>query len=146
MNILYDHQIFESPNIGGISRYFAELIKRTPSAQLSLKYSDNIYLQETYFKRFNLLAKDYEYTKFLPYYNFRGKGRLFRYYNRFVLINKNSMELSKMAIEKADFEVFHPTYYNPYFFSSLDSGIFVITVYDMIHELFPNFFAGDIAM
>jgi glycosyltransferase involved in cell wall biosynthesis len=144
MNILYDHQVFEFQNIGGISRYFAELIKRSLSAQLSLKYSDNIYLQDTYFKRFNLLPKDYEYAKFLPGYNFRGKGRLFRYYNRFILGNKSNMELSKMAIKKMDFEVFHPTYYDPYFLHYLNGKPFMLTVHDMIHELFPNFFVGNI--
>jgi glycosyltransferase involved in cell wall biosynthesis len=143
MNILYDHQVFESQNIGGISRYFAELIKRAPSAQLSLKYSDNIYLQDTYFKRFNLLPKDYEYAKFLPGYNFRGKGRLFRYYNRLILRNKSNLAYSKKAIKKMDFEVFHPTYYNPYFLRYLKGKSFILTVHDMIHEIFSDYFPGD---
>jgi len=46
MKVLYYHQIFEDQTIGGISRYFVELIKYNPEAILSLKYSDNIYLDE----------------------------------------------------------------------------------------------------
>jgi glycosyltransferase involved in cell wall biosynthesis len=143
MKVLYDHQVFEFQNIGGISRYFAELIKRNPLAQLSLKYSDNIYLNAVCFKSYNLLPKNYEYTNFLPSYNFRGKGRLFCYYNKFILRTKTNMELSKEMIKSADFEVFHPTYYDPYFLRCLNGKPFVLTVHDMIHELFPDYFAGD---
>jgi glycosyltransferase involved in cell wall biosynthesis len=144
MKVLYDHQIFELQNIGGISRYFAELIKHNPSAQFSLKYSDNIYLGDMYFKNYNLLAKDYEYMKFLSGYNFRRKEGLFRYYKKFFLRNKTNMELSKKIIKKTDFTVFHPTYYDPYFLSYLNCKPFVLTIHDMIHELFPQYFAGDI--
>jgi glycosyltransferase involved in cell wall biosynthesis len=144
MKVLYDHQIFESQNIGGISRYFVELIKRNPSARLSLKYSDNYYLKDEYFEKYDLLPKNYEYAKFLPCYNFRGKGRLFRYYNKFILKNKTNIELSKETLERSDFGVFHPTYYDPYFLPYLNGKPFVLTVYDMIHEIFPDYFGGDV--
>jgi glycosyltransferase involved in cell wall biosynthesis len=143
MRVLYDHQIFESQNIGGISRYFVELIKRNPSALLSLRYSDNIYLNDIYFKKYNMVSKDYDYAKFLPGYDFRGKRRLFRYYKKFILRNKPNIELSKAILKKSDFDVFHPTYYDPYFLPYLNSKPFVLTVHDMIHELFPHHFPGD---
>jgi glycosyltransferase involved in cell wall biosynthesis len=146
MKVLYDYQIFELQNIGGISRYFVELIKRNPSAQLSLRYSDNIYLNDIYFKEYNLVSKDYEdyeYSKFLPLHSFRGKKRLFRYYNKFILRNKTNIELSKKMIQTSDFDIFHPTYYDPYFLSYLNGNPFVLTVYDMIHELFPDYFSRN---
>ncbi|MDR2407446.1 MAG: glycosyltransferase family 4 protein [Bacteroidales bacterium] len=143
MKVLYDHQVFEFQNIGGISRYFMELIKHNPAAQLSLKYSDNIYLNDEFFRKYNLLSKDYEYVKFLPHYNFRGKRRLFRYYNKFILGNRTNIELSKEAVNISDFEIFHPTYYNPYFLRYLNGRPFVLTVHDMIHEMFPDYFPGS---
>jgi hypothetical protein len=54
MKVLYDHQMFENQNIGGISRYFTELIKFNPESVLSLKYSDNIYLQDKCFEKYRI--------------------------------------------------------------------------------------------
>jgi glycosyltransferase involved in cell wall biosynthesis len=143
MNVLYDHQVFEFQKIGGISRYFAKLIKYNPSARLSLKYSDNVYLNDACFKKYNFLPKEYEYENFLPGCTFRGKKRLFRYYKRFFSRGKTNIALSKKSLKKSNFDIFHPTYYDPYFLPFLNNKPFVLTVYDMIHELFPEYFPND---
>jgi glycosyltransferase involved in cell wall biosynthesis len=143
MKVLYDHQVFEYQNIGGISRYFVELIKHNPTARLSLRYSDNVYLNDMYFKKYNLLPIDYGYDDFMQKYSFRGKKRLFHFYNRFFKGNKTNLELSMEKIKDSDFDVFHPTYYNPYFLKYLGTKPFVLTVHDMIHELFPKYFSLD---
>jgi glycosyltransferase involved in cell wall biosynthesis len=131
MKVLYDHQIFESQNIGGISRYFSELIKYNQTAEISVKHSDNLYLFSHEFKKYNILSnKDY-YDKFLTRYNFKGKGRLYRYYNN--ILKKTPQALSVKYIKKSDFDVFHPTYYSLYFLKYLRKP-FVLTVHDMIHE------------
>lgn len=57
---------------------------------------------------------------------FRGKRRAFECINRFGSIK---------SLIKNDFDVFHPTYYNPYFLNKLKKP-YVITVHDMIHEKF----------
>ncbi len=49
--------------------------------------------------------------------------------------------LAKRALKK-DFDLFHPTYYDPYFLEKLTSPL-VMTVYDMTHEKYPNLFSGD---
>ena len=36
--------------------------------------------------------------------------------------------------------IFHPTYYDPYFLNHIGSHPYVITVHDMIYELFPHYF------
>jgi glycosyltransferase involved in cell wall biosynthesis len=42
------------------------------------------------------------------------------------------------------FDVFHPTYYDPYFLEYLGDKPFVLTIHDMIHEKFPELFdLGD---
>jgi glycosyltransferase involved in cell wall biosynthesis len=37
--------------------------------------------------------------------------------------------------------VFHPTYYNPYFLDVIKDIPFVLTIYDMSHELYPDSFS-----
>ena len=51
MKILYDHQIFQMQNFGGISRYFHELFSRFQEEkdveiELSLLYSNNVYIDK----------------------------------------------------------------------------------------------------
>src|ERR1019366_610887 len=48
----------------------------------------------------------------------------------------------KYLVKQNDFEVFHPTYYHPYFLKSLKKP-FVLTVHDIIYELFPEYFATE---
>ncbi|MBC6111025.1 glycosyltransferase family 4 protein [Pedobacter sp. CCM 8938] len=52
---------------------------------------------------------------------------------------------SKYLIKKNDFDLLHPTYYEPYFLKKLKKP-YVITVHDMIHELLPDSFpSNDVA-
>ena len=48
-----------------------------------------------------------------------------------------------MALRAGETDLFHPTYYNDYFLEEAVNIPFVVTVYDMIHELFPEWFADD---
>lgn len=124
MKILYDHQIFTDQQYGGISRYFYELIKRFDgvenSSDVATLFSNNAYYNDSVnpnLKTFN--------------YNFKGKGRITR------LINQR---FSNTIIKKDDFDVFHPTYYDPYFLKNIKNKPFVVTFYDMIHEKFSHQF------
>ena len=120
--VLYDAQIFTSQKFGGISRYFVELMKNMPydiSTDLSASFSHNIYLPE---------VKDIRDFPSIPF-----KKDLVKMLNH---------RRSVSQIVKGDFDVFHPTYYNPYFLEKLKRP-FVITVHDMIHERFPESFSAD---
>lgn len=125
MKIQYDHQIFTSQRYGGISRYFMELITRYDKCQetaphIAASYTINSYLSETP----SLGAKPFFQGK-----NFKGKQRLLHTINKFKSINQ---------IRKKDFSVFHPTYYDPYFLRYIGDKPFVVTVHDLIHEIFPD--------
>ena len=129
MKVLYDHQIFTMQIYGGISRYFIELMKNIENDneieyELSLRYSNNYYL-----KKLNNLT----YKTFLENYSFKGKYRLLN------ILNKN---VSKEYISRGDYDIFHPTYYNPYFLDYIDRKPFVLTIYDMIHEIYPEMFSS----
>jgi len=141
MKVLYDHQIFETQEVGGISRYIAELIKHDPEAVCSIRYSNNVYLKDERFAGYTLLPKDYEEERFLPGLNFRGKRRLSRRWIQF--FQKTNKALSIDALKKGDFDVFHPTYYDTYFLQYIGRKPFVMMVHDMIYELFPLYYDED---
>jgi len=118
MKILYDGQVFSWQKFGGISRYFCELMKHSQGLfdySVGGIFSDNNYACELGF-----------YKPFPIKKNFKGKYRLLKW-----LSKKDS--LKKL---KDNCDVIHPTYYDPYLICKTNKPI-VITVHDMIHELFP---------
>ncbi len=127
MDILFDHQIFSSQKYGGISRYFNELIiglnhEKDINAQVSLLFSNNHYINDNHFVK---------YYNFLSNAEFRGKVKLMTKLNEMYFISKL----------KKKYDIFHPTYYNPYFLKYLKNKPFVLTVHDMIHEKFNIMFS-----
>lgn len=123
MKVLFDHQCFSNQEYGGISRYFVSLMDEFEklddlSASLALKYSNNFYLNE---------KKNVK--PFFPKLNFRGKK---------FSSHLTNLPFTISSIKKRDYDLFHPTYYNPYFLKYLGNKPFVVTIYDMTHELFPD--------
>lgn len=125
MKIAFDHQIFSMQRYGGISRYVANLATSLANSKYDIKV----------FAPFHFNA----YGKELPSQIIEGHhlssfpkktGRLFMAYNR--LITKEKIKHWKP-------EIVHETYY-----ASKTSNTTlcptIITVHDMIHELFPNSF------
>ncbi len=129
MKILYDHQMFLNQKYGGITKYFCELIKNMPSEnqyKLSVLFADNQHLKDE-----KELLKKINFT--LPKMNFRGKRFLKRnFYN----INKL---YSKYMISLNNFDLLHPTYYDPYFLKDLKKP-FIITVHDLIEFKFKELY------
>lgn len=148
MKILFDHQIFEEQRFGGISRYFCEVIQAlsgidSMQAAVALKYSKNEYFRQSAFAH---QAHDDPgtYENFMPGLHFKGKWNLYVARNTIkkpVDAAKVNKALSIEALKKQDFDVFHPTYYDDYFLPYLGNKPFVLTVYDMIHEIYPEFFS-----
>jgi len=146
MKILYDHQIFEHQRIGGVSRYFSEIIKHLPSdveADVSIQYSFNEYLKDIYVpfvRKDQLLA----YADFLPGYNFKGKKRLFTYLEKYFPskypdLLKINRESTIKKLQKQEFDIFHPTFYGDYYLDYIKNKPYILTVHDMIIELYPEF-------
>src|SRR5450631_4288084 len=130
MKILYDHQIFSSQEYGGISRYFCELLRRFSNddrieLELALRYSNNRYLLDFGFERLKPFFKD---KKFI------GKTSLLDFING---------QKSRERLLKGDYDVFHPTYYNPYFLKHVGVKPYVVTVYDMVHEIYPEMYSTN---
>ena len=125
MKVLYDHQCFAQQQFGGVSRYHYQLIKelnklKDVEVKLSLKYSNNFYINED---------KSFEVKRFFPNHKF--------YFKRTILDHINRISTNQ-DLEKGDYDIFHPTYFNPYFLNHLNNKPFILTVYDSIHEKYPE--------
>lgn len=140
IKILLDPQIFNLQKFGGISRYYTEIYndfenRNDVLIQCPLLYTDNIHFRESplfrnsYQKKFNLLIK---------------LSKIFRYFKPGKLKNR-SKERTLEMLQKQQTDVFIPTFYDPYFIDQIRDTPFVLTVYDMIHELYPEYFLNDTA-
>lgn len=122
--ILYDPQMFDMQNYGGISRYFANLIEginktKKFKAELPLVYSTNYYV-----RNFPQLLN-----------NWLGKKLLKKAYKR----KRWNLYLASYKVRRTNFDILHATYYNPYLLKDLKKPL-VLTVHDMIHENFSHLF------
>lgn len=124
LKILFDHQIFVHP-YGGASRYFVEVIdwldaNSKMKIELPLLLTQNLHLKEKKIYRKTLIDKllDIKYKYSIS--------------NYLQILNQWNV---KRQLQKGNFDIFHPTYYDPYYLEDLGEKPYVITVYDMMHEL-----------
>ena len=126
LKIVYTYDVFSSQSYGGISRYYFELIRRISPKEADVKILAGLYINE-YFKSLpetkGIKVSSLKYTGFI-----RRK------------INKIFQEI--MLLGTGSEIILHKTfYYEPYI---KIQGKVVVTVYDMISEIFPQYFsAGD---
>lgn len=150
MRIFFDHQAFESQRIGGISRSYAELISHIRNigydCQVGVKESDNVYLNKIgvagikpLHYRHKLLYG--ERPLFKGQWKITGKVlRMLGHENEYRNINK---EYCVKLLKAQKFDIFEPTFFDSYFLPHLKNKPFVLTVHDMIPELFPEYFRRD---
>lgn len=127
IKVFFDHQKFSTQKYGGISRYFANLVteiensKREFSSQVGVLISDNYYL--------NAIKQERRFARTVK--ALTG------------ISNKNAYKVNELycnsLLKKNEFDIFHPTYYDPYFLSKLRKP-FVTTIHDMTYERLPEYF------
>jgi glycosyltransferase involved in cell wall biosynthesis len=130
MNIIYDFQAFSFQEFGGISNYYYQLVKNISEkqgnrAEIIIKYSNNYYLDELGYSKT---------VKFFPEKRFKGRNEIIKrlnqlYFQKKIKLNRN-------------IDLFHPTYYDPYFLKLIPNIPFILTIHDMTHELFPESFSN----
>ena len=137
LKILLDPQIFNEQTFGGISRYYTEIyseIKKRDHADIycPLLYTDNIHFKES-----PLFLESFQFRMrmFIKY------GKILRYFLPRKLKKRNRKLFTKL-LQQEKFDVFVPTYYDTSFLNVTQKP-FVLTVYDMIHEIFPQYFLED---
>ncbi|GAB3247756.1 glycosyltransferase family 1 protein [Larkinella harenae] len=127
MKIFFDHQTFSQQNYGGISRYFCELIAginqstNAHQAHLSLLVSNNAHLKE-------------KGLRALPFFPGQPFSRTQPYVYR---LNKM---FNRLEMQTRPYDVFHATYYEPYFLDPIGKRPSVVTFLDMIHEKYHTVF------
>lgn len=125
MKVLFDHQVFSWQKVGGISRYFVELIKHMNTSVESMMpsmWSENVFLSE--------LGNIKPAVRNTNLSTFRVRRIAYEWLNR---------RTSSQALMTKDYSLLHPTYYDPYFLK-LRKSPYVITVHDFTHEKYPHFF------
>lgn len=145
MKILYDDQAFSFQHFGGMSRCFCELIKHFPQGveyDISVKACNNIHLLSSGImdvERTNVFDR----FAFDEIYDKKGHSFLYKNLCKFGLINGLEKINTKYSIEKlkeGNFDVFHATFFFDYFLKYIGNKPFVITVHDMMPEIFPQYF------
>jgi len=124
--IFFDHQKFSTQKFGGISRYFANIIEEIKRCNdfdylLGVANSQNFYIKNE--KQFlnnpisnYLLKSEYGFRTF-----------------------KTNELYCKYLLKQNNYDVFHPTYYDPYFIKYLKKPM-VTTIHDMTYERLPEYF------
>ena len=124
MKIAYDHQIFTSQVYGGISKYYYHLAKELSGIGESVKIFSPFYKN----KYISDLPKKVVNGRYVDHYPLNSQ-RIVNKYNQFV---------SDRGIHKYQPDIIHETFYSG---RRTDKNSYktVITVYDMIHELFDYY-------
>ncbi len=124
LTVLFDYHAFHSQRFGGISRYYYEIISRMKdeNVDVALLFSMNKYISRRDILRYVPVPK-------VIFKLFEG---VFRKINR---------HASEKKIKKAEFDIFHPTGYDTYFLNAIGDKPFVLTIHDMTHEMFPQYFS-----
>lgn len=137
MKIVLDPQIFNLQKYGGISRYYTEIFsclsrKNSHTIVVPLYSTTNIYFNQSVL--FTTQKKVYFlWIRLLYKLRILNKGKK----------NSRSKFFLKEFLSKQDYDLFIPTYFDTYFIDFIGAKPFVLTVYDMIYELFPEYFLDD---
>jgi len=133
MKILYDHTTFQFQRYGGISRYFYELITK-----LSTKEDVDINLfQGLHINEYNI--SEYK-PNFESYWGYKWKyKRPDTKYMSHIFAIPNKFLFDNIYKHAGNFDIYHPTYYRRDL-NKYNKSAIVLTVHDMIHELYPDQF------
>lgn len=128
MKVAFDHQIFAWQRYGGVSRYFFELANNLAEIgedRVQVRINSPFYVND-YLRQ----AKPPLQVTGLRAPAIRRTGRAYRAVNEL---------LAPMLLRRWAPDILHETYYSPSTVAPAKSRI-VLTVFDMIHELFPEHF------
>lgn len=153
IQVLYDHQIFELQRYGGVSRYFFEIISRfikerrlNPSIAVSISSNNFLNQIDPKFVKPGVIDP-YRITRPTqpdPYSDLLLKFK--KNFNNLLdnrkinLISEKNTKNTIQILQNGNYDIFHPTYFNPYFIPFLNKKPFIITIYDLIHEKFPELY------
>ena len=148
MKVLYDYQAFVPHLYSGVSNCFCKLISHLPDEiqpVISVLQSNNYHLIES-----NLVTDlkpaliDSRIVGEMFY--FPGKMRLYTMLSSMGIIKSaeyiNKQYSIKLQKDK-DYDIFHPTFFDTYFLENIGNKPFVLTIHDMMPELFPQYYSKN---
>ena len=121
LRVYYDFQIMCLQKYGGISRYHYDLLRSIQEQELADPDIECVLSQNKYFEEY-----------------FGKKSRADSRPVKLVVYLINRIRAARSL--RKGYDIIHPTYYDPYALRCKKSKI-VVTVHDMIHEIFPESFA-----
>ena len=128
MRIIYDYQIFSISRYGGALRYFCELISRLAQTEgIDINLFMGHFISEYGLEKYKQYYHNFSGRKHKPYPN----SKLF-----FLFLNKL---LFKKFFQKNQADLYHQTYYENFCINNKTKRI--VTVLDMMHEIFPESFS-----
>ena len=125
MKIKFDYQIFTTQKYGGISKYFFYLAKELNKKNNEARIISPIFISH--------IIRDSDFVS----------GKFFSIESRLILraIRYLNMILDFLFISSKSYDVFHKTYYSVISGSKTSKNSKnIITVFDMTHEVYPNYF------
>ncbi|SJZ68187.1 Glycosyltransferase involved in cell wall bisynthesis [Trichlorobacter thiogenes] len=129
IKVVFDHQIFCLQAYGGISRYFVELAKEltmrpNTEATVSAPAHVNKYLKQA--------ESDIDIVGF-AINKFKGSG---------IILPPIGSLVNGCLLKFSTSDIVHETYYS-YTRRAPQGAKIVLTVFDMIHEIFPEYFSAS---
>ncbi len=129
MRILYDYQAFSRQFYGGVSRYFVELARLLSRLDdTEVKILAPLYINH-YLKELDPGIVSGRPISWAP----KAAGKLFSIYN---------MATTRHHAASYHPDIVHETYFSQQAIPLHSNQARVVTVYDMIHERFPEYFPG----
>lgn len=124
MKVLFDFQTLISQKYGGVSRYHCELRKELDKindvvTDIPVLFSQNFYFENEY--GIKAVSKYPPKTQRLI--------RTLNHWNTYLKCRKNH------------YDIIHPTWYDPYLLGHIGTAKLVVTIHDMIYEIYPDKFS-----
>ena len=127
MKILYDYQAFSRQFYGGVSRYFVEVAKRLSNTEgIQLQVFAPLYINH-YLKELDPAIVLGRQISNLP----KAVGKILNIYNG---------PATRRYVAEYEPDILHETYFSKQSVPLNEDQARVVTVYDMIHELSPEYF------
>lgn len=115
MKILFDSQIYDLQKFGGISRMYVDLHNE--------------------WNKTEDVSSDFSVSVTNNFYLNNVKSNITE--------KSNNRIFSIKMIESGDYDILYPTFFDTYFLEHLHGKPFVMSVHDMIPELYPQFFSRN---
>ena len=130
IDVLFDSQIYDLQKFGGISRMYSDIANELNKNEIVERYTGSGLANgkyQDYYVRFSIGNTENIYLKD-------------EYCDEEL---DNNRDLSIKELKEGNFDVFYPTFFNPYFLKYIGNKPYVMSVHDMIPEIYDEYFSRN---